>query len=210
VKKGLDVALPKGRLAAEALDLMRRSGYVIDAIEDSRQLIVSDSTNGFRFMFVKPSDVVTYVARGVADVGIVGMDMVIEADEKLYELMRLNIGLCRMVVAGIDKKDYDQKNEMIVATKYPRIAQHYFEKNNKNVSLIKLNGSVELGPLVGLSDVILDLYETGRTLQANGLSVFDDVMEIESILVSNRASYRMKYDSVRSLMTMLEKGVKGK
>jgi ATP phosphoribosyltransferase len=210
VKKGLDVALPKGRLAAEALDLMRRSGYVIDAIEDSRQLIVSDSTNGFRFMFVKPSDVVTYVARGVADVGIVGMDMVIEADEKLYELMRLNIGLCRMVVAGIDKKDYDQKNEMIVATKYPRIAQHYFAKNNKNVSLIKLNGSVELGPLVGLSDVILDLYETGRTLQANGLSVFDDVMEIESILVSNRASYRMKYDSVRSLMTMLEKGVKGK
>lgn len=210
MKKGLDVALPKGRLAAEALDLMRRSGYVIDAIEDSRQLIVSDSTNGFRFMFVKPSDVVTYVARGVADVGIVGMDMVIEADEKLYELMRLNIGLCRMVVAGIDKKDYDQKNEMIVATKYPRIAQHYFEKNNKNVSLIKLNGSVELGPLVGLSDVILDLYETGRTLQANGLSVFDDVMEIESILVSNRASYRMKYDSVRSLMTMLEKGVKGK
>jgi ATP phosphoribosyltransferase len=210
VKKGLDVALPKGRLAAEALDLMRRSGYVIDAIEDSRQLIVSDATNGFRFMFVKPSDVVTYVARGVADVGIVGMDMVIEADEKLYELMRLNIGLCRMVVAGIDKKDYDQKNEMIVATKYPRIAQHYFAKNNKNVSLIKLNGSVELGPLVGLSDVILDLYETGRTLQANGLSVFDDVMEIESILVSNRASYRMKYDSVRSLMTMLEKGVKGK
>jgi ATP phosphoribosyltransferase len=210
VKKGLDVALPKGRLAAEALDLMRRSGYVIDAIEDSRQLIVSDATNGFRFMFVKPSDVVTYVARGVADVGIVGMDMVIEADELLYELMRLNIGLCRMVVAGIDKKDYDQKNEMIVATKYPRIAQHYFAKNNKNVSLIKLNGSVELGPLVGLSDVILDLYETGRTLQANGLSVFDDVMEIESILVSNRASYRMKYDSVRSLMTMLEKGVKGK
>jgi ATP phosphoribosyltransferase len=210
VKNGLDVALPKGRLAAEALDLMRRSGYVIDAIEDSRQLIVSDATNGFRFMFVKPSDVVTYVARGVADVGIVGMDMVIEADEKLYELMRLNIGLCRMVVAGIDKKDYDQKNEMIVATKYPRIAQHYFAKNNKNVSLIKLNGSVELGPLVGLSDVILDLYETGRTLQANGLSVFDDVMEIESILVSNRASYRMKYDSVRSLMTMLEKGVKGK
>ncbi len=210
MKKGLDVALPKGRLAAEALDLMRRSGYVIDAIEDSRQLIVSDATNGFRFMFVKPSDVVTYVARGVADVGIVGMDMVIEADEKLYELMRLNIGLCRMVVAGIDKKDYDQKNEMIVATKYPRIAQHYFAKNNKNVSLIKLNGSVELGPLVGLSDVILDLYETGRTLQANGLSVFDDVMEIESILVSNRASYRMKYDSVRSLMTMLEKGVKGK
>jgi ATP phosphoribosyltransferase len=210
VKNGLDVALPKGRLAAEALDLMRRSGYVIDAIEDSRQLIVSDATNGFRFMFVKPSDVVTYVARGVADVGIVGMDMVIEADELLYELMRLNIGLCRMVVAGIDKKDYDQKNEMIVATKYPRIAQHYFAKNNKNVSLIKLNGSVELGPLVGLSDVILDLYETGRTLQANGLSVFDDVMEIESILVSNRASYRMKYDSVRSLMTMLEKGVKGK
>ncbi len=208
MKKGLDVALPKGRLASEALDLMRRSGYVMDSVKDDRRLIVLDPTNGFRFMFVKPSDVITYVTLGVADVGIVGMDMVIEAKEDLFELMSLKIGRCRMVVAGIDPEDYEKATLITVATKYPRIARDYFEKRNKSVSIVKLNGSVELGPLVDLSDVIVDLYETGRTLKANGLTVFEDVLAIESMLISNRASYRLKNEEIRTLMQTLEKGVK--
>lgn len=208
MKTGLDVALPKGRLASEALELMKRSGYELDSIEDDRKLIVSDRQNAFRFMFVKPSDVITYVTLGVADVGIVGMDMVLETDETFYDMMELKIGACDMVVAGTDRNLYDRMQAITVATKYPKIARTYFEKRNKNVSIVKLNGSVELGPLVGLSDVIVDLYETGRTLKANGLSVFEHVMAIESVLIANRASYRLKNDAVKSLMNTLEKGVK--
>ncbi|MFP4177860.1 MAG: ATP phosphoribosyltransferase [Acholeplasmataceae bacterium] len=207
MKKGLDVALPKGRLATEALDLMRRSGYAMDSIRDDRQLIVTDPNDGFRFMFVKPSDVITYVTRGVADVGIVGMDMVLEAKEDLFELLHLNIGKCRLVVAGLDPKSYEKATEITVATKYPRIARDYFATRNKSVTIVKLNGSVELGPLVGLSDAILDLYETGQTLRVNGLSVFEKVREIESMLIANRASYRLKYEAIRALRQRLAKGV---
>lgn len=195
----LTIALPKGRLASDVFELMTQSGFNIAEKENSRQLVVYDQVNQFRYLFVKPSDVITYVEEGVADLGVVGRDSIMEENRDIYQLMDLGIGQCKMVIAGMNETSLTTKNTLRVATKYPNITRKYLAKRFANLHIVYLRGSVELGPLVGLSDCIVDIYETGKTLRANGLFVKEDLFEISSYLISNKASYRIKNKAIKQL-----------
>lgn len=199
MENSVKIALPKGRLAKQVLQLFKEFGYPVQIDSSSRKLIIVDEVTNFTFMFVKPSDVITYVYEGVCDIGVVGKDNLLEENKAVYELVDLNIGRCQMVVAGMDQEVYNSKKELRVATKYPVIAKKYFEEKNRKVNIIELKGSVELGPLVGLSDVIVDIYETGATLKANGLNVFDFFLDISARLIANQYSYRTMYDQINTL-----------
>ncbi|MFW6319694.1 MAG: ATP phosphoribosyltransferase [Bacillota bacterium] len=203
----LNIALPKGRLAEEVFALLKKAGYIVPKNTNTRKLIIEDKKNNFTYFLVKPTDVITYVEEGVCDIGIIGKDNILEEDKDIYELLDLSLGQCKMVVAGINNSVMIQANPLKVATKYPKIAKTYFKKTNTQVDIIKLNGSVELGPLVGLSDVIVDIYETGNTLKANGLNVFDDIVHISSRLIANKASYRLKNVAIKTITNNLQKGV---
>ncbi|MEC9485315.1 MAG: ATP phosphoribosyltransferase [Candidatus Izemoplasma sp.] len=198
----LKFALPKGRLADSVFSVLEKAGYKIEVPKKTRKLVVTDEANQFKYYFVKPSDVVTYVDEGVCDIGVVGKDTILESSASVYELFDLGIGKCKMVVAGLP--NYTYQGELRVATKYPKIAREYYAKTNQTVNIVKLNGSVELGPILGLSDVIVDIYETGRTLRANGLEVIDDFLDISSRVIANKASYRQKYTEIKTLLNRLE------
>ncbi len=196
MKNKLTIALPKGRLGDQTIEVLKRIGLG-DGIDDtSRKLIFTDQNQELSYMLVKPSDVITYVERGVADLGIIGKDSLMEDQADVYELIDLGFGKCRFAVAG--KTSYDmQKDEVLkIATKYPNVTKRYFEKKNQPIDIIKLNGSVELAPLVGLSDVIVDIVETGSTLKANGLDILEVMHDISARLIANRVSYRFKYEKI--------------
>jgi ATP phosphoribosyltransferase len=205
--KQLNIALPKGRLAEEVFELLKKAGYTVPKNNNSRKLIIEDDNNNFTYFLVKPTDVITYVKEGVCDIGIIGKDNILEEAKDIYELLDLSLGRCKMVVAGINNDVMTKANPLTVATKYPKIAKTYFKQIGKPVDIIKLNGSVELGPLVGLSDVIVDIYETGNTLKANGLTVFEDIVHISSRLIANKASYRLKNTAIKTITKNLQKGV---
>lgn len=194
------VALAKGRLAELSVDIFEKIGYDVAAMkEKSRKLIFTDEKNKVKFILVKASDVPTYVEYGAADIGVVGKDTLIESDKNLYEVLDLGFGKCKMAVAGpIEMKDkLDGQNIMRVASKYPKIAREYFHKvKGQTADIIKLNGSVELGPLVGLSEVIVDIVESGKTLKENGLAVLEDICELSARLVVNRVSMKLKRDKI--------------
>ena len=201
----LTIALSKGRLGKEAYKIFQdlRLADVIDL--DSRKLIFVDEENEIRYMYVKPSDVVTYVEKGVADLGIVGRDIILEEEGDVYEILDLNIGKCKFSIAGIKGQQEYKKDEILrVATKYPNITKKYFETKQQKIEIIKLNGSVELAPLVGLSHVIVDIVETGNTLRANGLEVFEDICDISAKLIANRISYRFKYERIQGIAKAIE------
>lgn len=202
----LTIALPKGRLGDQAIEKFQVIGYG-DAIEaDSRKLIFTDEQAKLRYLLVKPSDVLTYVERGVADLGIIGSDTLLEEEKNLYELLPLGFGYCSFAVAGRKGEELYKRDDVLrIATKYPNITQAYFKKRNQVIDIIKLNGSVELAPLVGLADVIVDIVETGKTLKANGLEVLETMQEVSARLISNPVSYRFKYDQIISLMDKLKK-----
>jgi len=192
----LTIALSKGRLTDMSVELFEAIG--IDCTElknSSRKLILTDEKNKIKFFLAKPSDVPTYVEYGAADIGIVGKDTLMEEGRHLYEVLNLGFAACKMVVAGPAELmgKLDRLTNKRVATKYPRIAREYFEhKRKESIEVIKLNGSVELAPLVGLSEVIVDLVESGRTLKENGLVVLDTIADISARLVVNRVSMKMK------------------
>ena len=188
------VALAKGRLAEFAMDLFDMAGYDVAAMrEKSRKLIFEDSRNKLRFILVKAGDVPTYVEYGAADIGIVGKDTIMEEGKRIYELDDLGFGRCKMSVCGKDEQLLNKHDVLRVATKYPAIAKDYFHnKKGRSVDIIKLNGSVELGPLIGLSDVIVDIVESGKTLEENGLKVLEDICELSARVVVNRVSVKMK------------------
>lgn len=192
----ITIALSKGRLAEKAVKLFENIGINCDELKaDTRKLILQDKKNNIKFFLSKPSDVPTYVEYGAADIGIVGKDTLLEEACNLYEVLNLGFAKCRMCLAGPKELDgkLDRLNNKRVATKYPRIATEYFEhKRHENVEVIKLNGSIELAPLVGLSEVIVDLVESGRTLEENGLIVLDQIAEISARMVVNRVSMKMK------------------
>lgn len=198
--KYLMVALSKGRLTDLSIDLFEAIG--VDCTElksSSRKLILCDEKNKIKFFLAKPSDVPTYVEYGAADIGIVGRDTVLEEGRHLYEVLNLGFAACRMVVAGPTELqgNLDKLNNKRVATKYPRIAREYFErKRSETIEVIKLNGSVELAPLVGLSEVIVDLVETGTTLKENGLVILDTIADISARLVVNRVSMKMQSERI--------------
>ena len=196
----ISIALPKGRLGEKAYSIFEMAGYRCPEIhEDSRKLVFDSPDNTVRFFWVKPSDVPIYVERGIADVGVAGKDVLLEHSPDLYELLDLGIGKCRMCVAA--KKGYsdDHDRTLRVATKFTGIARDYYEKLGREIDIIKLNGSIELAPLLDLSDVIVDLVETGSTLRENNLEPIETIIDISARLVANKAGYRFKHDAISEL-----------
>ena len=187
----LNIALPKGRLGETVYDLFERAGFDCPSIrEKSRKLIFENEKTGVRFFWVKPSDVPIYVERGAADIGVAGKDIILEYNPDVYELLDLNLGKCRMAVAA--KKDFHDENvkTLRVATKFPNIASSYYERIGRDIDIIKLNGSIELAPILGLSDVIVDIVETGTTLRENDLEVKAEILPISARLIANKSSFR--------------------
>jgi len=205
----LTIALSKGRLADMSIEMMEKIG--IDCSEyrnESRKLIFTDENSKTRFFLVKPADVPTYVEYGAADMGVVGKDTLLEEGRHVYEVLNLGFAACRMVVAGPAELagKLDSLNNKRVGTKYPRIAKEYFEhKRRESIEVIKLNGSVELAPLVGLSEVIVDLVESGRTLKENGLVILDTIADISARLVVNRVSMKVGSERVNEIIEGLRK-----
>lgn len=193
MKTMLNVALPKGRLGEKVYSMFEKAGYPCPSIkENNRKLIFENAEAGVRYFWVKPSDVAIYVERGAADIGVAGKDILLEYEPDIYELLDLKIGKCRMAVAA--KKDFrdDMGRTLKVATKFSNIAGNYYRSKGRDIDIIHLNGSIEIAPILGLSDVIVDIVETGTTLKENDLTVFDTVVPISARLISNKASYKFK------------------
>jgi ATP phosphoribosyltransferase len=203
----LTIALAKGRMQDDALELFARAGIVVAEAElKSRKLLVQSADGRFQFVFVKPGDVPTYVEYGVADAGVCGRDVLLEAQADVHEPLDLKFGYCKIAVAGrkeVVGQDYNLLATVRVATKYPNIATEYFHRKGIPIETVYLSGSVELAPLLGLSDRIVDLVETGRTLKENGLEVIDVITETTARLIVNRASFHLKRDEVSRLITEL-------
>ncbi len=201
----LTVALAKGRLAAKAMEMFEKIGLSCEEMKDenTRKLIFTDETTKMRYFLSKPSDVPTYVEYGAADLGIVGKDTILEEGRKLFEVLDLNVGKCRMCVCGpAEAADRLKHHELIrVATKYPGIATDYFfNKKKQTVEIIKLNGSVELAPIVGLSEVIVDIVETGATLRENGLEVLEEICPLSARMIVNQVSMKMEQERISSII----------
>lgn len=198
----ISVALPKGRLGNKVFDIFAKVGYDCDEMHsDSRQLVFTSEENGISYFLVKPSDVSIYVEHGAADIGIVGKDILLEYEPDVYELLDLNIGKCRMCVAG--KNDFKDNPDVAlrVATKFVNIAKTYYKSINRDIEIIKLNGSIELAPLLDLSDVIVDIVETGTTLKENSLDVLTEILPISARLIANKASHKFKTDEINKIVT---------
>jgi ATP phosphoribosyltransferase len=201
----LTIAIAKGRLQAETLDLLSLAGLGLSSETiSSRRLAVEDESGRYRLIFVKPADVPVYVEHGIADCGIVGRDVLLESDPDLLQPLSLNIGACRLVVAASRNPPAYQPGILRVATKYPRTAARHFGSRGVAVELIQLSGSVELASVLGLADCIIDLVETGHTLRENGLKIIEVITDSTARLVVNRASYQLKADAVGQLIQSLE------
>lgn len=200
----ISVALPKGRLGEKAYDLFERIGFGCPAIrEDNRKLIFENGEARVRYFWAKPSDVAIYVERGAADVGVAGKDILLEYAPEVYELCDLGMGRCRMMVAGRPGALEEAGRALRVATKFPHIASAYFAAQSRDIDIIKLNGSIEIAPLLGLSDVIVDIVETGATLRENGLMPLEEVVPISARFVANKVSYKFKNARVRQMQEKL-------
>lgn len=205
----ITIAMPKGRIFEEAAELLRQAGYQLPPeFEDSRKLIIDVEEERFRFILAKPMDVPTYVEHGVADLGISGKDVMLEEERDVYELLDLKISKCYLAVAGLPGT---RMNDVApkVATKYPKVAARFFREQGEQVEIIKLNGSIELAPLIGLSDRIVDIVSTGRTLVDNGLVEYERIVNITSRLIVNPVSYRMKDERINELIERLSRVIKG-
>ena len=200
----LNVALPKGRLGDKVYDLLAGVGYGCpENYNDTRKLVVENPAAGIRYFLVKPSDVAIYVEHGAADIGIVGKDILVESGADVYELMDTGLGKCRMCVAGPKDFAEDQGRSLRVATKFVNIAKSYYAAQGRDIDIIKLNGSIELAPILGLSDVIVDIVETGTTLKENDLKVITEFMPISARFIANRASYQFKHQEIETLLKKL-------
>lgn len=204
----ITIALAKGRLAELTVDLLEKAGLNVSELrEKSRKLIFTDEKNKFKFILVKASDVPTYVEYGAADIGVVGRDTLLEDGKDLYEMIDLGFGACRMAVAGPKELagKLDSMNHIRVASKYVNIAKNYYQFEKKqSVEIIKLNGSVELAPLVGLSEVIVDIVESGKTLQENGLVVLEEICKLSARFVVNRVSMKMERERILGLVDQIK------
>ena len=212
--KYITIALAKGRLAKKTLEIFEQIGITCEEMkeESSRKLIFTNEEQKLKFFLAKANDVPTYVEYGAADIGIVGKDTIMEEARKLYEVIDLGIGRCRMCVAGAAyARELLQHGALIrVATKYPRIAKDYFyNKKHQTAEIIKLNGSIELAPIVGLSEVIVDIVETGITLRENGLEVLEEICPLSARMVVNQVSMKMEHDRISDMTARLKKVVQG-
>ena len=197
----LNIALPKGRLGERVYSMLCELGYGCSGMTDgSRKLVFEDEVGATRYFWVKPSDVDIYVERGAADIGVVGRDIILEHRPDVYELLDLGFGKCRMCVAGVAGGETDPDRVLRVATKFPNIAREYYTARGRDIDIIKLSGSIELAPILGLSDVIVDIVETGTTLRENNLEVRDTVCSISARLIAGKAAYRFKNEEVSTLV----------
>lgn len=200
----INIALPKGRLGEKVYALFEQAGYPCPAIkEESRKLIFENEAAGVRYFWAKPTDVPVYVERGAADIGIAGKDILLEYAPDVYELGDLGMGKCRMCVAGPATFRDSRDATLRVATKFPNIAKQYYASVSRQIDIIKLNGSIELAPLLGLSDVIVDIVETGATLRENHLKVLTEFMPISARFIANRASFQFRRREVETLLKKL-------
>ena len=205
----INIALPKGRLGEKVYAMLEEAGYECPSIKDGgRKLIFENEEKGVRYFWVKPSDVSIYVERGAADIGICGKDILLEYSPNVYELLDLNIGKCRMAVAA--KKDFkdDRRKTLKVATKFVNIAHEHYAASSRDIDIIKLNGSIEIAPILGLSDVIVDIVETGTTLKENDLEVFETIVPISARLIANKSSFKFKAQEIENLAEGLRKQIK--
>jgi ATP phosphoribosyltransferase len=199
----LTIAMPKGRIFEEAVELLRKANYQLPPeFDDSRKLIIDVEEEALRFILAKPMDVATYVEHGVADVGIAGKDVLLEEERDVYELLDLKISYCYLAVAGLPNTKMNDVAPR-VATKYPNVAEAYFREQGEQVEIIKLNGSIELAPIIGLSDRIVDIVSTGRTLKENGLVEYERIGDVTSRLVVNPVSYRIYDKRIDELVSRL-------
>ena len=204
MKTMLNVALPKGRLGEKAYAMFEKAGFECPSIkENNRKLIFENEEVGVSYFWVKPSDVAIYVERGAADVGIVGKDILLEYEPEVYELLDLNMGKCRMAVAAMKSFRDNPQRTLRVATKFANIARGYYTALGRDIDIIHLNGSIEIAPILGLSDVIVDIVETGATLRENNLQVFETIVPISARLIANKSGYQFKgaeIDRIRQSM----------
>lgn len=203
----LSIALTKGRLEKESVKIFEKCGYGIEELQNKgRQLVFKDSIKDNEYFLVKAADCVTYVEHGVADVGIVGKDTLLESTGRYYEVMDLDIGKCGFIVASLPEMDpYKKVGHVKIGTKYPTVAKEYFKKIGMDVEIIKIEGSVELAPILGLCDAIVDIMETGTTLKENGLIVFDRICDISARVIVNKASFKLKRDEITDLLNDIKK-----
>ena len=197
----LNIALPKGRLGEKVYAMFEKAGFECPSIkENNRKLIFENESVGVRYFWVKPSDVAIYVERGAADIGVAGKDILLEYMPDVYELLDLDIGKCRMAVAAKAGFRDDPERTLKVATKFSNIARNFYAAQGRDIDIIHLNGSIEIAPILGLSDVIVDIVETGTTLKENKLVVIDTIVPISARLIANKASYQFRTEQIGSIM----------
>lgn len=197
----LNVALPKGRLGEKVYSMFEKAGFECPSIkENNRKLIFENEECGVRYFWAKPSDVAIYVARGAADIGVAGKDILLEYKPDIYELLDLKTGNCRMAVAAPKGFRDDPRRTLKVATKFSNIASTYYASMGREIDIIHLNGSIELAPILGLSDVIVDIVETGTTLKENNLEVFETIVPISARLIANKASFKFKSEQIEKIV----------
>ena len=204
----LNIALPKGRLGEKVLGMFERAGFECPAIhEENRKLFFENEALDLRYFWVKPSDVAVYVARGAADLGVAGKDILLEYRPDVYELLDLNVGKCRMAVAAPEGFKDNQDRTLRVATKFSRIARDYYTSIGRDIDIIHLNGSIEIAPILGLSDVIVDIVETGTTLRENNLNVIEEIVPISARLIANKSGFKFRTEQIERLTEGLRKEV---
>ena len=209
MKTFVNIALPKGRLGEKAYAAFEAAGYACPSIkETNRKLIFENEETGVRYFWVKPSDVVIYVAHGAADIGVCGKDILLESTADVYELLDLGMGKCRMAVAAMKDFRDNPARTLRVATKFSNIARRYYDSKGRDIDIIHLNGSIEIAPILGLSDVIVDIVETGATLKENDLVPFETIVPISARLISNKASYQFKNKEITEIAARLGQQIK--
>ena len=207
----LNIALPKGRLGEKVYKIFEEAGYECPSVlSNSRKLIFENEDMGVRYFWVKPSDVAIYVERGAADIGVAGKDIIEEYSPEVYELLDLNMGKCRMAVAAPKSFKDDPNRTLRAATKFKNIASKYYASQSRDIDIIELNGSIEIAPILGLSDVIVDIVETGTTLKENDLEVITEIMRISARLISNQTSFRFKNAEISALNDAVAKVISSK
>ena len=200
----LNVALPKGRLGEKVYAMFEKAGFPCPSIkENNRKLIFENEECGVRYFWVKPSDVAIYVERGASDIGVAGKDILLEYEPDIYELFDLDLGKCRMAVAAMAGFRDDTRRTLRVATKFANIAQNYYRSQGRDIDIIHLNGSIEIAPILGLSDVIVDIVETGTTLKENNLQVYETIVPISARLIANKASYKFKGAEIDQILSSM-------
>ena len=207
----LNVALPKGRLGEKVYAMFEKAGFECPSIhENNRKLIFENPEKGIRYFWVKPSDVAIYVEHGAADIGVAGKDILLEYAPEVYELLDLDIGKCRMAVAA--KNDFydDPQKTLRVATKFSNIAKKFYAEQGRDIDIIHLNGSIEIAPILGLSDVIVDIVETGTTLKENNLEVVDTIVPISARLIANKSSFKFKNEQIETIIKSMTEQMEAK